>query len=336
MTNARFETGSSMMDTRECACGSATARDEAAQWFVRLQDSQLSVEERDRFDAWRAEHPEHQYEFDVLQGLWSATDLVPRARLQALCEAPPVRSKRRPVLRYALAASVLAVALGLGLFGGLNHSARYDAEFSTALGERRQVALPDGSVMDLNSRSVVAVRYEKGLRGVELKQGEAMFSVEHDTSRPFVVAAGAGQVTVTGTRFDVRRDDDQTRVVVEAGTVKVQGRSPDEIVTLTAGLGTQIDVQGLVAAAYAVNPEELTAWRTGKLVFNDATLGEVAREVSRYREQPLRVSTPAVSNLRLTSVFKATDTDALLKALPHILPVALRTLPDGSQEIISR
>lgn len=325
-----------MMDTRECACGNATARDEAAQWFVRVQDSQLSVEERERFDAWCAEHPEHQYEFDVLQGLWSATDLLPKARLQALCEAPAQLPKRRAMLRYAVAASVLAVALGLGLFSGLGHPGTYSAEFSTALGERRQVALPDGSLMDMNSRSVVAVHYVKGQRGVELKQGEAMFSVEHDTSRPFVVEAGAGQVTVTGTRFDVRRDDDQTRVVVEAGTVKVQGRASSESVTLTAGRGTHVDAKGLVAAAYAVNPDELTAWRTGKLVFNNATLGEVAREVSRYREQPLRVSTPAVSNLRLTSVFKSNDTEALLKALPHILPVALRTLPDGSQEIISR
>jgi len=74
---------------------------------------------------------------------------------------------------------------------------------------------------------------------------------------------------------------------------------------------------------------------SGHLVFNDASLAEVAREVSRYREKPLRVST-AASELRLTSVFKSNDTDALLKALPHILPVALRTLPDGSQEIISR
>ncbi|NVZ54458.1 FecR family protein [Pseudomonas sp. B6002] len=317
-----------MMDSR--------ARDEAAQWFVRLQDGPLSGEERQRFDAWRAEQPAHQYEFDVLQGLWSATDLLPKARLQALCDAPVERPKRRAILRYAVAASVVAVALGLGLFSGLDHPKPYSAEFSTRLGEHRQVALPDGSVMDLNSRSVVAVHYEKGRRGVELKQGEAMFSVEHDTSRPFVVAAGAGQVTVTGTRFDVRRDDDQTRVVVEAGTVKVQGRSADQSVTLTAGRGTHIDAQGQVAAAYAVNADELTAWRTGKLVFNNASLGEVAREVSRYREQPLRVSTAAVSNLRLTSVFKSSDTDALLKALPHILPVALRTLPDGSQEIISR
>ncbi|MFL1557703.1 FecR family protein [Pseudomonas sp. O64] len=317
-----------MMDSR--------ARDEAAQWFVRLQDAELNIEERRRFDAWRAERPEHQYEFDVLQGVWNATDLLPKARLQALCDAPVERPMRRTIVRYAVAASVVAIALGLGLFSGLDHPKAYNAEFSTRLGEHRQVALPDGSVMDLNSRSVVAVHYEKGRRGVELKQGEAMFSVEHDASRPFVVAAGAGQVTVTGTRFDVRRDDDQTRVVVEAGTVKVQGRASDRIVTLTAGRGTQVDAVGQVAAAYAVNTDELTAWRSGKLVFNNASLGEVAREVSRYREQPLRVSTAAVSSLRLTSVFKSSDTDALLKALPHILPVALRTLPDGSQEIISR
>ncbi|MBY8974099.1 FecR domain-containing protein [Pseudomonas sp. P867] len=311
-------------------------RDEAAQWFVRLQDGPLNAEERQRFEAWRAEQPEHQYEFDVLQGLWSATDLLPQPRLQALCDAPAERPRGGAVLRYAVVAGVVAIAVGLGLFSGLGQSKPYSAEFTTRVGEQRQVALPDGSVMDLNSRSVVAVHYEKGRRGIELKQGEAMFSVEHDASRPFVVAAGAGQVTVTGTCFDVRRDDDRTRVVVETGTVKVQGRASAQVVTLTAGRGTHVDTQGEVAAAYAVNPEELTAWRTGKLVFNNASLAEVAREVSRYREQPLRITTAAVGNLRLTSVFNASDTDALLKALPHILPVALRTLPDGSQEIISR
>ncbi len=86
------------------------------------------------------------------------------------------------------------------------------------------MALPDGSIIDLNSRSRVRVHYQRDRREVELEQGEAMFSVEHDSSRPFVVQAGVGKVTVTGTRFDVRRDPAQTRVVVEAGTVKVQGR----------------------------------------------------------------------------------------------------------------
>lgn len=331
-----------MMDTRDCACGQATVRDEAALWFVRLQDQDVSAEDHRRFEAWLEEHSQHRDEFQLLQGLWTAADLVPRARLQALCETSVgektwERSRRRPFMGYAVAASVLAVSLGLGLFSGLRPAA-YTAEFTTALGERRQVALPDGSLIDLNSRSRVEVHYEKDRRRIELKQGEAMFSVEHDSRRPFVVAAGAGKVTVTGTRFDVRRDEAETRVVVEAGTVKVQGREAGdgEFISLSAGLGTRIDAQGKVAAAYAVNPQEIMAWRNGKLVFNNASLAEVAHEVSRYRDKPLRVANPAVGNLRLTSVFKSTDTDALLKALPSILPVALRTLDDGSQEIIAR
>jgi transmembrane sensor len=182
------------------------------------------------------------------------------------------------------------------------------------------------------------VRFEQDRRLIELSEGEAMFSVAHDTSRPFVVEAGSGKVTVTGTRFDVRRDVTQTRVAVEQGTVKVQGRdaSDNQFISLTAGLGTHVDAQGQVAAAYAVNPAELTAWRGGKLVFNNASLSEVAAEVSRYREKPLTVTNPAVASLRLTSVFKSDNTDALLKALPSILPVAVRTLADGSQEIIAK
>ena len=327
-----------MMDTRDCACGQTTVRDDAARWFVRLQEPAVSADEQQRFDAWLNQHPQHRDEFQLLQGLWTAADLLPAPRLKALAETRPARRERRSLLRYAVAASVLAVALGLGLFSGLNHPGGYSAEFSTALGERKHVALPDGSVIDLNSRSRLQVHYEKDRRLIELSEGEAMFSVEHDASRPFVVEAGSGKITVTGTRFDVRRDLTQTRVAVEQGTVKVQGHdAPDnEFINLTAGLGTHVDAQGKVAAAYAVNPAELTAWRGGKLVFNNARLSEVAAEVSRYREQPLTVSNPGVANLRLTSVFKSDNTDALLKALPNILPVAIRTLADGSQEIISK
>ena len=327
-----------MMDTRDCACGQTTVRDDAARWFVRLQEPAVSADEQQRFDAWLNQHPQHRDEFQLLQGLWTAADLLPAPRLKALAETRPARRERRSLLRYAVAASVLAVALGLGLFSGLNHPGGYNAEFSTALGERKHVALPDGSVIDLNSRSRLQVRYDTDRRLIELSEGEAMFSVEHDSARPFVVEAGSGKITVTGTRFDVRRDVTQTRVAVEQGTVKVQGHdAPDnEFINLTAGLGTHVDAQGKVAAAYAVNPAELTAWRGGKLVFNNARLSEVAAEVSRYREKPLTVGNPDVANLRLTSVFKSADTDALLKALPNILPVAIRTLADGSQEIISK
>lgn len=326
-----------MMDSRDCASAQARIRDEAAAWFTRLQEPELSSEQQLQFQQWLAEDPQHRHEFQLLEALWAATDLVPRARLQALCDAP-AKARRRPLLRVALAAGVAALAVGLGLFSGLNQPVSYSAEFATALGERRHVALPDGSQIDLNSRSHLQVRYARNQRLIELVEGEALFSVEHDTDRPFVVAAGVGKVTVTGTRFDVRRDAQQTRVAVEQGRVKVQGRdaAADDFITLTPGQGTHVDEHGKVAAAYAVDPEALTAWRSGKLVFNDARLADVVAEVSRYREQPLRVASAAVGELRLTSVFKSDDTQALLKALPSILPVEVRTHADGSQEIFSR
>jgi len=327
-----------MMDSRECPCGQNRVRDEAAQWFVRLQTPVMSTEEREHFEAWLDEHPNHRDEIQVLQGIWSATDLLPRERLRALCEPPAKRPARRPLLRYAVAAGLLAMTVGLGLFSGLGSSANYADEFATALGERRHIALPDGSVMDLNSRSRVRVQFVRQQRRVELAEGEVLFRVEHDAGRPFIVDAGNGHVTVTGTRFDVRRDADKTRVAVEQGSVKVQGRdlSQARFLSLTAGLGTQIDAQGKVATPYSINVDELTAWRNGKLVFNNAPLNEVAEEVSRYRAKPLRVGSTAVGDLRLTSVFRSDNPEALLKALPNILPVAIRTLEDGSQEIIAR
>lgn len=334
-----------MTTDRECPCGTEAVRDQAALWFARSRDGDLPAPARASFEAWLAEHDQHAHEFRLLQNLWGAADLLPKARLEALCQpdAPtPLRAassiKRRTFARYAVAASLVAMVVGSGLYFGLDREPDYSAEFATVLGERRQVALPDGSVLDLNGRTRLKVHFFSATRQVELTEGEAMFSVEHDSSRPFVVQTGNGSVTVTGTRFDVRRDPTRTLVAVESGTVKVKGQADEQgnMVTLTAGLGSSIDVSGKVTPALAVNTAAITAWRGGKLVFNDASLRDVALEVSRYREKPLRVAEGKTANLRLTSVFKSDDTDALLRALPSILPVAVRTLADGSQEIFSK
>ena len=324
------------MEMPDCTRAPANVREAAATWFARVQGRGLSADEQADFDAWYSGHPSHEAEYRWLATLYGAVELLPKARLQALCEAPAPRIKRRSVLGMALAASVLAVAIGAGVWMQLQSSAVYHEQFATLAGERRTVNLPDGSTLELDSRSRVRVDFADRQRRVELLEGEVMFSVAHDTDRPFVVQAGLGQVTVTGTRFDVRRDGEQARVVVESGHVRVQGRNREEAVNLTAGLGTRVDEQGLVAAPQPVNTQALTAWRKGQLIFNDASLGEVAAEVSRYRDRPLHVSTTALAQLRLSSVFKTDDTDALINALPRILPVSVKTRADGSQEIISR
>ncbi|MQG93833.1 FecR family protein [Pseudomonas sp. MN1F] len=316
--------------------GSETVREQAAAWFVRLQDAPRDAALQKQLRAWLAADPSHRAEYDALATVWSAAELIPRQRLEALCEPGPVRQlPQRRLLRQALAASVAVVALGLGWTGWHYQQLNHQGQLQTAFGERRQVALPDGSQLELNGATQLHIDFSPGRRRIQLNAGEAMFIVAHDSSRPFVVDTAQGSVTVTGTRFDVRLDPATTRVAVEQGSVRVQG-SDTSLAQLGAGQGAYIDAHGQVAAPYAVDAATLTAWRQGKLVFDNATLAEVVAEVSRYRAQPLRVAPGKVAQLRLSSTFSTDDTDALLRALPSILPVAIKAHADGSREIIAK
>jgi len=96
------------------------------------------------------------------------------------------------------AAAVLLICVGLALF-----IRQTPQEFRTALGEQRSVLLADGSRATLNTASTIEVILQKGRREVRLVQGEALFEVAHDATRPFVVRAGNALLKDVGTQFNV-------------------------------------------------------------------------------------------------------------------------------------
>jgi len=316
--------------------GPDTVREQAAEWFARMQDAPGDAGLQAQLRAWQEADPQHRDEYQQLANLWRAAGFIPRQRLEALCQPEPVQQlPGRRLVRQALAAGIAVLALGLGWAGWQHQQLNHQDHVQTAFAERRQVKLPDGSRLELNGGTQLQVDFSTGRRHIQLDAGEVMFTVAHDSGRPFVVDTAQGSVTVTGTRFDVRLDPAATRVAVEQGSVRVQGKDAS-LAQLTAGLGAHIDAQGKVAAPHAVDTAALTAWRQGKLVFDNATLADVVAEVSRYRTQPLRVAPGKVAQLRLSSTFSTDDTDALLRALPSILPVAVKSHEDGSREIIAK
>ena len=126
--------------------------------------------------------------------------------------------------------------------------------------------------------------------------------------------------------------------VLGSATVRADGTFQVNLASPQAN-GQQVqvvltDAAGNQSAASAITaPDTTPPTAPGELAVSGdgVTLtgrGEVGARVT--------VTNPAVASLRLTSVFKSDNTDALLKALPSILPVAVRTLADGSQEIISK
>jgi transmembrane sensor len=208
--------------------------------------------------------------------------------------------------------------------------------YVTQVGEQRSITLSDGSTMELNSRSKVRVRYSEHERALELLEGQALFRVAHDTSRPFIVTSDGTRVRAVGTQFDVNKKREGTVVTVVEGRVSVLTDVSDARVDAInvnvsesmpqlpheggAGIllaaGEQIAVSD-TAAERVEQPDvaRAIAWTQKQLVFKAATLTEVAEEFNRYNQRQLVVQDPELYEFHISGVFASSDPGALLQFL---------------------
>ena len=172
-------------------------------------------------------------------------------------------------------AAVAAVVVGVTMW-----SAR-PLSYETGLGERRIVVLADGSKVTLDTESRITVRLTGRRRAVELASGQAFFDVEGDPARPFVVRAGATDVTALGTRFDVRRAGGGAQVTLVEGKVDVVDRG-QATPRWSLAPGQQIVTASPRPAVRSVDAASETSWTVGRLIFAGDTVEAAVAEVNRY------------------------------------------------------
>lgn len=195
----------------------------------------------------------------------------------------------------------------------------------SGVGETRYIELMDGSRIQLDSGSAIAVDYAPDRRRVTLLAGQAFFSVVRDRDRPFMVGADDVVVTVTGTTFDVHLATAEVEVAVAEGEVHVsyphnfgQEARTDEAV-LGPGHGVRIDRQGGEPKHIRFTPQSVAPWRRGRLLIDSATIGELVDELRRYRAGAIIITDKALADRRVTGVFDLTDPLRALKTVvqPH-------------------
>ncbi len=230
--------------------------------------------------------------------------------------------------RPAIAASLLiTLAVGLAI-STLRHGARtvpLGREYATAPGQRLSVMLVDGTRLILApaSRARLAANYGQGAGGrreVEL-EGEAYFAVVHDAAHPFAVHAGNAVTTDVGTQFAVRAyvGDAAVHIAVAEGQVSVRPlRVLGARSAVSAAAGDVVSVTDTgVAVTHGVNVAALTVWVDGGLVFQHATVAEVAREISRTFDVDVRVAEAALARRHVTAAF-GHDADSLEAVLSYL------------------
>ncbi|MEJ0037791.1 MAG: FecR domain-containing protein [Gammaproteobacteria bacterium] len=237
--------------------------------------------------------------------------------------APTLSVSREPqrVRRLAIAASLVA-GLGLAL-ASFWFQYSHSGTFETTLGELRSIVLDDGSTVQLNSQSRIRVRFAEHERDVELLAGQALFQVSKDKTRPFIVSSGETRVRAVGTQFDVYRRKGGTTVTVLEGQVAItsnevaeEAHGVGDVPPSLLSAGEQITVTPRVAPSPTrANVATATAWTQRHLVFESATLADVAEEFNRYNRRPLVVEDARLRDFHVSGVFSSADPTLLLRFL---------------------
>jgi transmembrane sensor len=173
-------------------------------------------------------------------------------------------------------------------------------------------------------------------RIVTLETGEAYFDVVHDAARPFTVLAGNRRITDLGTKFSVFRKDDDVRVVVQQGQVRVELVGQPAAAAMVAQAGHEVistDGGALMASKPDREIANELSWRRGMLNFNQQTLAEVAEQFNRYNSRQIEVEGSA-RKIRIGGSFKADNVDVFVGLLHR--GFGLSVSEQGDRILVSR
>lgn len=289
----------------------------------------MSDDDRSRFNHWRSAHPLHARTYDDVRGSWQGfTDAGPLVRVVAFGQSMIEAGKsRRHNVRWALATAAVFVLLITA--GSWYLDSHRPESFQTAIGEHAQVTLADGSVVELNSNTIVRVDFRRKLRLIRLDRGEAYFKVNRDLKRPFLVLAQGSWVRAVGTEFNVDIRPSAVRVTVGEGIVRAGAKRPElgerpesfaESPGMPVSAQEQVDIRertGVTSMLKLVDVARATGWRTGTLYFENDPLGDVVAELSRYTTLKIIVRGPSLAQMPIGGSFlaKPQGADALVAML---------------------
>lgn len=281
----------------------------AARWYARLRSDIATDSDRAAWNAWLNADPVHRQAWQRMVDVGEQMASVPGS-----LAAPALRGadrSRRQVLRSVL---VLASAGSLGWLGWRSEiSSHLFADFRTAVGERREFRLADGSALRLNTDTSVNLRFDGRQRVLDLLRGEIQVTTAVDPlQRPFKVLARHAEVLALGTRFIVRSDEQGGGVAVLEKAVEVRSAGAGSTVRVEAG--QSLDFDGRSLGVVRRNDASVGAWQQGSIIAINRPLAELLVDLSRYRPGVLRCD-PRIAQLKISGAFPIDDTDLALAAL---------------------
>ncbi|MBC3301381.1 FecR domain-containing protein [Pseudomonas sp. SWRI18] len=296
---------------------------EAADWMVQLQSGSATDDDRRAIAQWQGRSAQHALAWQRAQAILEDFDSVPAA----IAGDTLKRIGRKKSLGRRQALGLLLLA---GPASWLAYRQKpwqpWTADQHTAVGEQRNVSLPDGTHLLINTASSLNIAFTDQVRRIDLLQGEVKVTTAKDpapTHRPFIVQTRHGTARALGTHFSVRVDEQSSRVAVLEGAVEMLPQHASAGRVLKAGEQSAFGSD----TVQAVQPLDISAttWENGMLLAQHMRLADLLDELGRYRHGVLRCHA-SVAGLTVSGAFPLRDTDASLRLLQDTLPVKVSSL----------
>lgn len=299
--------------------------------LIRSLQGRISEAEAETLRRWRTRSPENEEHYQYISSTWRMTadyedpvwEAPPSARGVLRTARQGSRSGRaRTGLNQALSAAAVIAALGFGYLVAQWTSSpsaetlAQQTELTTGDGERTTVNLWDGTAVRLGPRSTLRV-LRNGNDAVARLEGRAFFGVSHDPSRTFTVETEHGQALALGTRFEVQTEEDELRVLVVEGNVRV------------SSAGTPVDVEeGRVSrsaervppsTSLVENIDELLDWMGPVLIFRETPLERAVAEIEHRYGVTVHVEDPIRGDMPVTATFTDQPAENVLFVVCEII-----------------
>ena len=314
------------------------SRKAAAEWVVRLSAPDADETVWSSFEAWLQAAPANRPAYDECLTTWLELD----ALAESLATSDGIMTTTAPVSRpkglmaspstwwgAAAACAFTAIAVSSALYlRPTETGAGAPAVYATATGQQRAVQLADGTRIDLGGASRIEVRFKGGRRDVALTRGEAAFTVTHDANHPFTVAVGDRLVEDIGTEFDIRRGSGDVSITVRRGKVQVSPASgaAGDIVSVSPGERLRHTDGAEASVVESLNADDAFAWKSGRLIYRNQPLRDVAEDLNRYFPQPVKLEGVRTAELHFTGVLAIDSEAPTLRRLTALLPVSAKTI----------
>lgn len=328
-------------------------REEAVRWHTLLMSGAETESDWNAFTSW-LEQDDNQLAYNKLLETMAILD-EEKTELLSLADTKETGSpdhsdaiiaisawkKARSAFRKPQVSALTAIAAAFSLFfvGMPESNTPFETvHYETTLDARRTIELADGSQLHLNVNTSLNVTLSDTERRVSFNTGEALFEVAQNKEKPFFVDVGGQQIRVVGTVFNVLRHKGDIEVTVTEGIVDVTHQTHEQdtaehstesnVNRLTAGSQLKHTEGSQISELFDVDPDTITAWKKGLLVYDNELLSVVAYDLNRNFKKQITLG-PDTENLRFSGILDLSNQDSVLSLLESTLALKSNKTPSG-------